>query len=83
MKAIRLSHGVMFVKCNGVTVRVLTDGECSLAPMDYDVLEWDLRTESPDSWEYISEGEIREMDGDIYKKILGVADDFNALLGLK
>ena len=58
MRGIRLSHGVTFVECDGITVRIMTDGHCELSPILFDVLEWDLRTESPDRWTYIDEADI-------------------------
>ena len=72
MKGIKLCHGVMFVKCDYTTVRVLANGECGVSPITFENLEWDLRTEPPESWEYVSEDEIRSMGSEIYEKILEV-----------
>ena len=70
MKGIRLSHGVIFVTDGLVTVRLLPSGECGVSPISYNVLEWDLRTESPDKWEYITDADIRSLPGGGTQKII-------------
>ena len=78
MRGIRLSHGVSFVECDGVTLRIKADGICELSPITLSALEWDLRTEPPDTWDYIFESDLnestREQIGRIvekYRRILG------------
>ena len=61
MRGIRLSHGVLFVTDDHLTVRLLPSGECGASPISYEVLEWDLRTEPPDSWDYLDEAAIRAL----------------------
>ena len=58
MRGIRLSHGVSFVECDGVTVRINADGTCELSPILLPSLEWTLRTEPPDTWDYIFDSDI-------------------------
>ena len=61
MQGIRLSHGVVFVT-NGIsTVRILKNGEVGYSPISYFVLERDLSTEPPSSWEYMTDREIRSL----------------------
>ena len=61
MEGIRLSHGGVFVT-NGIsTVRILKNGEVGYSPISYFVLERDLSTEPPSSWEYMTDGEIRSL----------------------
>ena len=53
MRGIRLRHGVCFVEYDGVTVRISADGTCGLSPITLPALEWDLRCEPPETWDYI------------------------------
>lgn len=69
MKGIRLSNGEIFVSDGLITVKLSKDGECGASPIAYEVLEWDLRTEPPNSWEYVSEAELRALDDGGYDKI--------------
>lgn len=72
MKGIRLSHGTVFATDGLTTARLLKSGECGVSPISYEVLEWDLRTEPPESWEYIFEAELRELPDGGYEKIAAV-----------
>ena len=58
MRGIRLRHGVSFVECDGVTIRIKADGTCGLSPITLPSLEWDLRTEPPATWDYIFDSDI-------------------------
>ena len=69
MRGIRLSHGVTFVEHRGITVRIKADGKCEISPIEFDILEWDLRTESPDRWTYIDEEDIDSMGKDVRQQI--------------
>ena len=69
MRGIQLAHGAIFVEKNGVTVRIL-NGKCELSPIMLPVLEWDLRTEPPDTWDYLTEGDVRGLGEDIYAEII-------------
>lgn len=78
MRGIRLRHGVSFVECDGVTLRIKSDGICELSPITLSALEWDLRTEPPETWDYIFESDLnkstREQIEQIvknYRRILG------------
>ena len=61
MNAIKLSHGAIFVTDGLITIRVTKSGEVGLSPITYNNLEWDLRTEPPDKWEYLTQGEIESL----------------------
>ena len=74
MKGIRLSHGAIFVTDGTHTVRLLPSGKCTVSPISYATLEWDLRTEPPESWDYVLEGELRSLPNGAYEKILAVFD---------
>ena len=88
MKGIRLENRAVFVTDGSMTVRLLPNGECGISPVLYSVLEWDLRTERPDTWEYLTEGELACLpDGGMEKilaafakaqEALGIADDKGA-----
>lgn len=81
MKCIKLSHGTIFVKHDNVTVRITKDGKCELSPIMFSVLEWDLRTENPDSWWYLYECDIRAMDNNIYQQVVNIVNDFYLAIG--
>ncbi len=79
MKGIRLNHGATFVEYKGVPVRISQDGECTLSPVLFSSLEWELRTEPPHTWEYITDGDIRAMGDEIFKNILGIVEKYNSV----
>ena len=81
MKGIRLSHGTVFATDGLTTARLLKSGECGVSPIAYEVLEWDLRTEPPESWEYVSEAELRELPDGGYERLLAVFEDVKKILG--
>ncbi len=74
MKGIRLASGAVFVSDGRYTVRLLSSGACDISPVAYEVLEWDLRTEPPDKWEYLTESEILALPGGAFEKIRKVLD---------
>ena len=80
MKAIKLSHGVIFVKKDGVTVKVMPNGEVGLSPILFESLEWDLRTENPSTWEYLLQSDILALGKQTVEKINQVVDHFNKTL---
>jgi hypothetical protein len=69
MKGIRLSHGTVFVTDGNFTVRLLANGECGASPIMYSSLEWELRTEPENTWDYIYESEIRALPCGGFEKI--------------
>jgi hypothetical protein len=81
MKGIRLSHGVIFATDGLITVRLSKSGECEVSPIEYEVLEWDLRTEPPEKWEYVSEAELRALPDGAYDRIAAVFDKVRKLIG--
>ena len=81
MKGIRLSHGTVFAYDGRTTVRLLKSGECGVSPIAYEVMEWDLRTEPPESWEYVSEAELRELPDGGYEKLVAVFESVRKILG--
>ena len=74
MRGIKLSHGVAFVEYDGVTVRISADGKCELSRILFSSLEWDLRTESPDKWEYITESDVDGYGEDTKKQIEAIVN---------
>ena len=58
MRGIRLNHGVAFVECDGVTVKVSKDGSCELSSVMFPALEWELRTEPPSTYTYLTDGDV-------------------------
>jgi len=82
MEGIKLNNGTIFITDGLITVRLLASGECGLSPVLYSVVEWDLRTESPDSWEYLTEGEIMNLPNGATEKILAEFSRARSILGL-
>jgi hypothetical protein len=78
MKGIRLSHGVIFATDGLITVRLSKDGECGASPIAYEVLEWDLRTEPPDTWDYIFESDLNE---NTREQIRRIVEKYRRILG--
>ena len=74
MKGIRLSHGAVFVSDGLFTVRLLPTGECEPSHVLLQSLEWELRTEPPHTWDYMTEAEIRALPGGGYEKICAVLE---------
>ena len=62
IKGIRLKHGVIFVEWGGFSTYRYNGEAWEVSPVLYKVVEWDMRTESPDSWEYMTEGDVRGLD---------------------
>ena len=81
MKGIRLSHGAIFVTDGLFTVRILPSGECGASPMTYGTLEWELASEPPHKWEYISETEIKNLPNGEYEKIIAEFERTRKILG--
>ena len=80
MKGIRLSHGAVFVYDGLVTVKLSKSGECGPSPIAYPVLEWDLRTEPPSTWEYLTEGDICGLTDGGYEKICAALEKMHKTL---
>ena len=72
---IKLAHGTIFVTDGVFTVRLLKNGECTLSPITYRTLEWDLRTENPENWEYMTESDIRTLPDGAYEKIKAIFEE--------
>ena len=80
MKGIKLSHGVIFVTDGLHTVRLLKDGKCGVSPILYENLEWDLRTEPPSTYEYLTNGDIKDLPDGGYEKIKKVFQEIYKVL---
>ena len=82
MKGIILSSGAIFVTDGLITVRLCANGECGVSPISYSVLEWDLRMEDPNKWDYLTEGEIMNLPNGAAEKILAEISKARSVLGL-
>ena len=78
IRGIKLKHGVCFVEYDGVTVRINTDGTCDLSPVLLPSLEWELRTEPPDTWDYIFESDLNESTREQIRRIV---EKYRRILG--
>lgn len=81
MKGIKLSHGVTFVECDGITIRINADGTCELSPILLSSLEWELRTEPPASWDYLTPSDIDSLGADIHRQITRIVAEFHKTIG--
>jgi len=82
LKGIKLDHGTVFVTDGYITVRLLKSGECTLSPITYMVLEYDLCFENPASWDYMSEREIMDLPDGAADRILAILKETRDRLGL-
>ena len=80
MNGIKLKHGTMFVVDDGVTVKISKNGECTISPVLLESLEWDLRTEGLDAYEYIYDADVLEMGEDVYRKVKEISSHVNGVL---
>ena len=80
MRGIRLRHGVSFVEIDGITIRISKDGSCELSPILLPSLEWDLRTEPPETWDYISKSEIAAYAENTFRQIEAIVTKFNKII---
>lgn len=74
MRGIKLERGATFVEHKGLTVRILRSGKIGVSPIMFAALEWDLRTEPPSTWEYLTEGDIRALGEETVAQIEALAD---------
>ena len=74
MRGIKLERGATFVEHKGLTVRILRSGKIDVSPIMFAALEWDLRTEPPSTWEYLTEGDIRALGEETVAQIEALAD---------
>ena len=81
MRGIKLQHGVAFVEYDGVTVRINADGTCDLSPILLPALEWDLRTEPPQTWTYITDSDIDTFGNDTRQQIERIVATFHEIIG--
>ena len=78
MQGIKLSHGTIFITDGLITVRVKKSGEVGLSPVTYHNLEWDLKTEPPDTWDYLTQGEIESLPE--FEKINALFEEVRKML---
>ena len=80
MKGIKLKNGTIFATDGIFTVRLLSNGVCTLSPIPYMVVEWDLRTENPETWEYLTESDIIYLPDNGGEKIVSLLKKASAVL---
>lgn len=68
MRGIAIQGGATFVEKDSVTVRI-SHGKCALSPILFGSLEWDLRTEPPDTWDYLTESDIKGLGEELFSEI--------------
>lgn len=76
MRVIKLRHGVSFVEVDGITIRISKDGKCELLRILLPSLEWDLRTEPPETWDYLYPSDIEALDEDTRKQLEAIVAKF-------
>ena len=83
MKGIILSSGTIFVTDGLHTLRKTKSTDWQLSPILYQNVEWDLRTEPPDTWDYLTASDIKGLPDGGYEKILALLEDIQAKMGRK
>ena len=78
MKGIQINGGAAFVEHNGITVRI-KNGKCELSPISFCTLEWDLRTEPPQKWDYLTVSDIKGLGSTVYDDILRMTDEVKSI----
>ena len=81
MRGIKVSHGATFVECDGITVRISAKGKCELSPILFSSLEWDMRTEPPERWCYLTESDIASLGSVTLAEIDRIVAEAKAVLG--
>ena len=72
MRGIQIHGAATFIEHENMTIRVSPDGKCEISPVLFMIVEWDLRTEPPYSWDYLSETQIMAMEHGVYEKVLAL-----------
>ena len=81
IKGIRLLRGGILFVTDGLHTFTYTEKRgWSFAKMPYFVLEHDLATEPPESWEYISEADVRSLPDGAYEEFLLLLEKANSTL---
>lgn len=80
MIGIRIKNGATFIKEGLFTFKVTRDGEVSVSDVMFEIVEHDMSHEPVDSWDYLTEGEIKAMDGGVYEKVIEMSEKINAML---
>ena len=83
MKGIILSCGTVFVTDGLHTLRKTKSTDWQLSPILYQNVEWDLRTEQPDTWDYLTNSDIKGLPDGGYEKILTLLEKLETKLGRK
>ena len=82
MHGIRLSHGVIFITDGQLTMRYRPTGECGPSPILYFVLEHDLCSEPPNTWDYVDEDFLRALPDHGYEKICAAFEKSYKILNI-
>ena len=80
MRGIQIRGGALFIEHEGITVRVMPDGTCDLSPVLLMALEWELHTEPPQRWDYLTESQIKALDHGVYEQVLAVVKGMQVTL---
>ena len=82
MRGIKIKNGALFVECGLSTYRYSERANWEVSSISYPALEWDLRTERPDSYELLSDGDIRTLGAEIFEGLVAIHKKSCARLGL-
>ena len=83
MKGIILSSGTIFVTDGLHALHKTKSTDWQLSPILYQNVEWDLRTEPPDTWDYLTESDIKGLPDGGYEKILTLLEKLETKPGRK
>lgn len=79
MRGIKIKNGATFVEYKGRTYRLSADG-WTVSPIAFSVLEWDLRTEPPHTYDYMTESDIRNMGEGVYAELIALSERLLTML---
>ena len=80
MTGIRIKNGATFIKEGLFTFKVTGDTEVSVSDVMFEIVEHDMSHEPADSWDYLTEGDIKAMDGGVYEQVIEMSEKINAML---
>ena len=79
MRGIKMKHGVVFMK-RGLSTLKFVNGKWKISNIDLNVLEWDLRTEPPDSYHEFYEEDVMAMGKEVHSQMIELFEKIENVL---
>ncbi len=80
MRGMQIKNGALFVEWGSLTYRCSEREGWGVSPISFSTLQWDMRSESPERYEYLTVGEILSLDS--YGELKRLHEKNCKLLGL-